>query len=187
MKIYRLLDFNCRAFAMVFLLCSMAHAKEPSPPPKPLREGVRIYMEQEHKPFPDIHVQDARGTQIALSESSGMLRIVTFWATWCTPCVEEMPDLQTLQQRYAGKLSILAINENIKGFEDITPFLQHHNIDGLTHYWDEDNVAFAKLHMQGLPMSFLIDAHGNLIATALGKIDWLGADMRGVIEGNLKN
>ncbi len=152
-----------------------------SPPPKPLREGLRVYVEQVREPFPGIGFYDAAGKQIHLADSNGTMRLVNFWATWCTPCVEELPLLQTLQQKYPGQLRVITVNEDAKGFEAITPFIKEHALGGLSHYHDKDQLEYTKLQMQGLPMSFLIDAKGNLVATIEGKIDWLGEDMAGLI------
>ena len=154
----------------------------PSPPPKPLREGLRVYVEQVREPFPDIGLKDAVGKEQHLSNSKGTLRLVNFWATWCTPCVEELPQLQALQQKYPDQLRVLAVNEDGKGFEAITPFVKEHALGGLSHYHDRDQLEYTKLQMQGLPMSFLVDAKGNLVATIEGKIDWLGPDMAELIK-----
>ena len=157
-----------------------------SPPPKPLREGVRIYVEQVREPFADIGFHDASGDESHLAQSNGTLRLVNFWATWCAPCVEELPQLQKLQQKYASKLTVIAVNEDAKGFDAITPFVKEHALEGLVHFHDKNQIEYRRLQMQGLPMSFLIDAKGGLIATIEGKIDWLGADMEGLIKANLE-
>lgn len=166
-------------FLLAFVALFNAYA---SPPPKPLREGLRIYVEQVRELFPDIRFYDVSGVQSRLSQSKGALLLVNFWATWCAPCVEELPQLQMLQERYAGKLRVIAINEDTKGFEVITPFVKQHALEGLAHFHDKDQIEYTKLQMKGLPMSFLIDEKGNLIATIMGKIDWLGSDMEGLLR-----
>jgi thiol-disulfide isomerase/thioredoxin len=187
MKHHRSLDCKAACVATVFLLLGTFAPSAAAPPPKPLREGVRIYVEQIRAPFPDIRMVDAEGKQHTLSESRGTLRLINFWATWCPPCVEEMPSLQALQQRYTKQLHIITLNEDRKAFDVITPFVQKHLLTSLTHYWDKNNLEYRKLQMQGLPMSFLVDAQGNLIATFEGKTEWLGVDVRGFIEHTIHN
>jgi thiol-disulfide isomerase/thioredoxin len=166
---------------LLLVLPTLAPA-DTSPPPKPLKEGLRVYVEQVRAPFPNIGFYDAMGKKVRLNTSNGTLRLVNFWASWCTPCIEELPALQTLQQKYPTTLRVLTVNEDIKGFDVITPFIKEHHLEGMQHYHDKDQVEYTKLQMQGLPMSFLIDKDGSLIATIEGKIDWLGADMAGLLK-----
>jgi hypothetical protein len=76
----------------------------------------------------------------------------------------------------------MTINQDKAGFDTITPFVKKHDLNGITHYWDKYNIEYTKLRMQGLPMSFLLDVQGNLIATIEGRVDWLGKDVAGLIE-----
>jgi thiol-disulfide isomerase/thioredoxin len=174
----RLLDCMCACLATVFFLCMVAVAY--AAPPLPLREGSPVYVEQEPYMFPDIRMFDATGQKTTLSQSNGKVRLINFWATWCAPCVHELPVLQALQERYPDTLQVIALNEDKDGFDTITPFVEKHGLQKLTHYWDRYGVEFGKLRMQGLPMSFLIDTEGRLIATIQGETDWLGDDMAGL-------
>ncbi len=153
-------------------------------PPEPLRDGSPIYVEQMIEPFPDIAFYDAEGNKHQLSDFNGTPRIVNFWATWCTPCIREMPHFQALQRKFGEKLKIFLINEDRNGFDAITPFVAEHKLEDLASFHDKKNLEFRKLMMKGLPMSFLLDAEGNLIATVQGEVDWLSEDIKRLM--NLK-
>lgn len=151
------------------------------PPPQPLHPGSNVYVEQHREPFPNITLYDSGGQPHSLTTFSGSLILLHVWATWCAPCVEEMPQLQALQARYPERLRVLAISEDRAGFGAIEPFIEEYDLHGLSHYWDKGGIEFRKLRIKGLPMSFLIDANGQLIATIQGPADWLAADMAGLI------
>jgi thiol-disulfide isomerase/thioredoxin len=166
-------SFILQVISALSLFFHTAYAK----PPVPLREGSPIYMEQTIETFPDIVFYDAEGRAHTLSDFNGTPRIVNFWATWCAPCVREMPHLRALATKYGNQLNIILINEDRAGFEAIAPFMQQHELSPLTSYHDKGNKEFRKLLMKGLPMSFLLDADGKHIATIQGEVDWLSDDI----------
>ncbi len=161
--------------AFIIFICA-AHAD-----PLPLKEGSRIYVEQTEKIFPDIGFTDENGAQHKLSDFQGKTVLLNFWATWCAPCIRELPQLNTLQDQERDRLHVINISEDRNGFEKITPFFETNNLPHLTPYWDKNGLEFRKLRMRGLPMSFLIDAQGQLIATIQGEIEWLGEDVASLL------
>lgn len=163
-------------FCLLFFHAAYAAA------PQPLHNGSPIYIEQKVESFPDITFYDEHGVQHRLSDYNGTPRIVNFWATWCTPCIREMPHLQALQRIYGEQLKILLINEDRKGFEAITPFMKQRHLESLMSFHDKKNLEFRKLAMKGLPMSFLLDAQGHLIATIHGEVDWLSDDIKRLLH-----
>ncbi len=177
MRFDRHLDLIPALLATFFLLTIAAEPALSQPATVPLKENSRIYVEQERTPFPDLAFYDGNGNARRLSDFQGKPVLVNFWATWCAPCIRELPQLQTLSQEYSKSLHIITIAQDRKGFETITPFIKHHQLEHLDHYWDKKNREFRKLGMRGLPMSFLIDAQGRLIATIQGEIDWLEPDV----------
>jgi thiol-disulfide isomerase/thioredoxin len=167
---------------LLLLLILPATLCADAPEPQPLKHGSNIYVEQEVNTFPDLHLYDASGERHRLSDHRGQLVLLNVWATWCAPCIEEMPQLVQLQERFPERLRVIALSEDRKGFDTITPFVQQHGLGALTHYQDKGGREFRKLRIRGLPISFLIDARGRLIATIQGVTNWQGDAMTGLIE-----
>ncbi|GGO77079.1 hypothetical protein GCM10011348_05830 [Marinobacterium nitratireducens] len=118
------------------------------------------YRDLEHQPAP-------------LAEYRGKVLLLNFWATWCPPCVREMPSMDRLQQRFsADELAVIAVNvgENREGIEDFRQRLDHPLRFRIL--LDESGSAFTELGIPGLPMTFLYDRDGNLVETHAGADDW---------------
>lgn len=117
------------------------------------------------------------GEMVSLSDFKGKPVLVNFWATWCPPCLAEMPLIQEYADRYKNDLVVLAINAG----EDesvVRDFVTVHNLT-LIILLDPANVASAQHRIYGYPTSLFFDADGNLQATHIGELD------QGLIERNL--
>jgi thiol-disulfide isomerase/thioredoxin len=111
------------------------------------------------------------GTPKALADFRGKPVLVNLWATWCGPCIEEMPSLARLQVKRPG-LTILALSEDRQGEVVVAPFLAKLKLDGLAIYLDPANAAIKAFGVRGLPTSFLVDADGRLVWSYEGGADW---------------
>jgi thiol-disulfide isomerase/thioredoxin len=96
--------------------------------------------------------------------------LLNLWATWCAPCVAELPALVRLQARVPG-LRVVAINTDRKGI-DAAAFLQANRARALTPYRDSDVVMLKSFKAFGLPLTVLIDPEGKIIARAEGPAEW---------------
>jgi thiol-disulfide isomerase/thioredoxin len=124
------------------------------------------------RPAPDVGFTTRAGEPVRLSSFRHRMVLVNLWATWCGPCVHEMPSLDKLQAALGNDLTILAISEDRGGGSAVDPFLTKHGIRNLTAYLDpESNVAHA-FGVDGLPTSFLIDRDGRILGWLKGAADW---------------
>lgn len=137
-----------------------------TPPPS----LAALALEKTPKPAPDVGFTDAAGTRHALSTFRGRYVLLNLWATWCGPCVAELPALARLSV-YAPGLRVLAINMD-KGQVDASAFLKSHNAKALGVYRDSDVVMLRSFKAYGLPMTVLIDPDGKIVAKAEGPADW---------------
>lgn len=113
----------------------------------------------------DFTLSDLAGKPWTLKELRGSVVLVNFWATWCPPCRKEMPDLETLYQRFGQKgLVILAISDEEAG--KVRPFVAEHHVSYpiLLDPGREVNELF---HVEGIPKSFVYDREGKLVAQAI--------------------
>jgi len=136
------------------------------------------------KPVPELTLTDLAQEQPAnLDAYKGKALIVNLWATWCGPCVTEMPSLAKLADRLKDQgVVVVAISEDRGGKFVVDPFLKEHNITNLQVYLDK-TMSTGKVLKEAtiLPMTILIDANGNEIGRVKGDRDWDSPESRAEI------
>ncbi len=123
-------------------------------------------------PAPAVAFTTRDGAQKQLADFKGKLVLVNLWATWCVPCVEEMPALDRLQAQLGDTLTILAISEDRQGETVVAPFLQKNGIQHLAIFLDPKSAATNDLGAQGLPSSYLIARDGTIVGKEEGGAPW---------------
>ncbi len=123
--------------------------------------------------LPEVVVVDGTETPVTLEVFTGQVVLVNLWATWCPPCVVELPSLDSLQARFKDNgFKVVAISMDRSSLDIIKNFLRERDIHFLDVYWDRDNEIPMKWKYRGLPTSFLIDRAGNVVETFDGPYDW---------------
>ena len=130
-----------------------------------------LALEKAPQTAPDVHFTDAQGNRYALKSFQGRFVLVNLWATWCGPCVNELPSLARLS-RFAPGIKVVAINTADRGAADIPGFLKSHNAAALGTFRDTDTVMMKSFGAYGLPMTVLIDPTGKIVAKAAGPAEW---------------
>jgi thiol-disulfide isomerase/thioredoxin len=128
-------------------------------------------------PAPALSFTTRDGAQKQLADFKGKLVLVNLWATWCGPCVEEMPSLERLQAKLGDKLTILAISEDRQGETVVAPFLQKNGIQHLAIFLDPKAAATNAFSAQGLPSSYLIARDGTIVGKEEGGAAWDSSEM----------
>lgn len=124
-------------------------------------------------PLADAVFYDVKGNPRHLSDFKGHVVLVNLWATWCTPCVVELPALEKLQAKLRDKkFSVVAISIDRDAPEKIQDFLKSKGIEQLDFYHDRDRQMPAKWQYAGIPTSFLIDGEGNVLHKFDGPYEW---------------
>ncbi|MBN66263.1 MAG: hypothetical protein CMM94_01675 [Rickettsiales bacterium] len=138
-------------------------------------------------PMQSITFYDAAGKPVSLDDFKGEYVLLNMWATWCPPCVKEMPSLSQLQAHFEGKgLQVVAVSQDVQGAEVIRPFYEKNGIDNLPIYVDRNMKAFGVLNLRGLPVSYIITPEGKQIAKLEGELDWADEEMITFFEGLLR-
>ena len=125
---------------------------------------------------PNFTLRNDDGQVVALAEFRGKIAIVNFWATWCAPCIEEMPSLNRLAERYADKgLLILGVSldEDPDAYRD---FLAKNHISFLT-LRDPSHNTSERYGTFKLPESYIISRDGRLLNKVIGAADWTSQQM----------
>jgi thiol-disulfide isomerase/thioredoxin len=133
-------------------------------------------------PAPALSFTTRDGAEKQLADFKGKVILVNLWATWCGPCVEEMPALDRLQARLGDKLTVLAISQDRQGEAVVAPFLKEHAIKNVAIYLDPKSAAIGAFNVEGLPTTFLISPDGMILGKEAGGAPWDSAQMLAKIE-----
>ncbi|MCY4191839.1 MAG: TlpA disulfide reductase family protein [Rhodospirillaceae bacterium] len=118
-------------------------------------------------------LEDARGAPVALDRYRGKVLLVNFWATWCGPCIHEMPTLDRLQGALGGEyFDVLPISLDRKGLEKVTPFWREQGYKHLPILLDSRWKSARNLGVSSLPATFLLDHNHRIIGYLIGAAKW---------------
>lgn len=110
---------------------------------------------------------------LTLAGFKGRGLVVNFWATWCIPCVREMPSLDRLAKALEGSgIEVIAISEDRKALEKVPPFLAELGLKNLDLYFDVRGALSRKLGAEGLPTTILITSEGVNLGRIMGALEW---------------
>lgn len=125
---------------------------------------------------------DENGNKRFLTEFDGKTILLTFWATWCPSCVEEMPELDILQKDFRKlPFEVLAISQDNQGIDVIKEHFKNNDIRYLKIYHDNRNQLFLAYAVVGLPTSFLINKDGKVVVSFTGPIKWHEDEIRKIL------
>jgi thiol-disulfide isomerase/thioredoxin len=135
-------------------------------------EGIKgVHREDKGKAAPAAMFDDPGGRPVKLSDFAGRPVLVNLWASWCVPCVKELPTLDQLAR--SGTIRVLAVSQDSGPHASVVAFLHGHKIATLESYQD------SKMGLSGalgpdvvLPTSILIDANGKEVWRYVGDLDW---------------
>ena len=132
-----------------------------------------LVINKELKKYDTITFLNAKSKKIDLNDYKGNLILLNFWATWCAPCREEMPSLDSLQvQENFDNLKIFAINIGKEDEKKATEFFQDLKIKNLKLYFDHPITLAKKFKLRGIPTSILINKEGLEFARIIGSTDF---------------
>ena len=138
-------------------------------------------------PLPQITVQDAAGQSLAMSGLKGKPTLVNLWATWCAPCVVELPTLNTLAGRADLNLAVVTVSQDMTNTEKVQPFLDQRGLAQLPAWLDPKGDLAAHYGVQTLPATILYDAAGKEVWRYAGERDWGSAESMALLaEGGAR-
>lgn len=139
-------------------------------------DGFSFTIDRSHKakPAPDFTFEGPDGEDVTLADFAGKPLLVNLWATWCGPCVIEMPALDALAIERNGKLQVVLISQDSEGRKRVDPFFKKHKFTALQPYLDPENQFGFHYGSGMLPTTVLYDAEGKEVARVVGAMDWRG-------------
>jgi peroxiredoxin len=127
---------------------------------------------EDNVPAPDFTFPGLDGKKVSLSDYKGKVVLVNIWATWCPPCVDEMPSMEKLYQKFKGQnFEILAVSIDASGLKAVAPFMRKFNLT-FPALIDSKGAINAVYGVTGVPESFIIDKQGILTKKIVGPVDW---------------
>ncbi len=120
----------------------------------------------------------ADGRDVTLADFAGRPLLLNLWATWCAPCKAEMPTLDALAALEEGRMSVIAVSQDLEGRTPVTAFFKSTGIANLEPYTDADNALLAAFgNAVALPTTILYDSEGKEVWRVAGGVEWDDAEM----------
>lgn len=122
---------------------------------------------------PFYNAKEEPQTLNSLVSARGRGVVLNFWATWCIPCVREMPALDALVAKLKDRgVDVIAVSEDRGALNKVPAFFKDKNIENLDLYFDQRGQLSRKLGIDGLPTTLLIDATGREVGRVKGVLEW---------------
>jgi thiol-disulfide isomerase/thioredoxin len=132
--------------------------------------------------LPQFTASRADGATLDLAGLKGQPVLLNLWATWCAPCVAEMPILDAIAGANAGKLRVVTVSEDGKdGADKVAAFFAEHKFARLEQWLDLKQDLSISMQVGDMPTTFLYNAEGKEIARVVGAYDWEGEEAQALI------
>jgi len=127
-------------------------------------------------------VKDENGKELKLSDYRGQIVFLNFWYTTCTPCIDEMPDMEIMNRVFKDrKFKMLPISTDTN-FEDVKKFYQDHKLTTMAMYLDPGKRISSRYNVYKFPETYVIDGNGIVLKHYIGPMKWATAKYMGEIE-----
>jgi thiol-disulfide isomerase/thioredoxin len=156
---------------LMLAVAPSAWAQQPPP---------NFVLPQSSKPIGALAFEDDQGRAQRIADFKGKIVLLNIWATWCSPCRQEMPALDHLQALLGGPdFAVVALSIDRKGVEVVRKFYTEVGVRHLAIHLDRSGASMRELAMVGVPTTLLLDRQGNELGRISGPAEW---DSTGSIE-----
>ncbi|WP_162938155.1 TlpA disulfide reductase family protein [Kiloniella sp. EL199] len=183
-KALRLSSFLHMLFtAFVTLLISVSLAGAIDKPPLEGRLEGNFTLFDPPIPVPIETFQNEEGKLRSLKEMEGQVILLNFWATWCAPCVKEMPDLDRLQAELGSDLfRVVTLSEDRAGLKKVLPFFEDKDLKNLPAYVDPKGRVSRAFGLRGLPSTYLISKESMIVGALIGPFEWDAPEVKTLVD-----
>lgn len=131
----------------------------------------------------DFKLTDLKGRTVSLSALHGKVVFLNIWATWCAPCRDEMPSIESLYQKFNKDKDfvVLAVSQDTAGPKVVVPFVEKNKLT-FTVLLDPQNQVGDAYGVSGIPETFIIGRDGRIVAHHLGPYDWSNPEIRDALQ-----
>lgn len=139
----------------------------PAPAATPAEKPAAIDRSHKGEAPPPVSFAAPDGKPTTIAAFKGKPVLVNLWATWCAPCVKEMPTLD----KVAARMTVIAVSQDLEGAAKVTPFMAKAGLKNIKPYLDT-KVALSTAYQASLPTSILYDSAGKEVWRTTGGMDW---------------
>lgn len=154
-------------------------------PDKPPLKGQMADFKMNNKPIlaPPTLFRDANGNQKVIADFKGDLLLLNFWATWCSPCIKELPSIARLRDKKKGEaFHVLAISTDMEGIQIPLKFLKKINLPKLPVFSDPKMQLARALGVTVLPTTIIVNKRGYIVGRLVGVAEWDSAEAIDLID-----
>ena len=130
---------------------------------------------------PKVMFEKTPGNKVSLADFRGQRVLVNLWATWCAPCIAEMPEIDEMAAMKKGKLVVIPLSQDMEGWKAVNKFFKPGRFKTLTPMLDQPGSYAEALGARGLPMSILYDEKGREVWRVAGTLKWTSAGVLGAL------
>ena len=132
---------------------------------------------------PDLELVTFDGARVSAQDLRGRVVVLNFWATWCAPCVKEMPTLDALQVKMAPQgVQVMAISQDKDAEKVAKPFFEKNGWKNVGLFTEAAGKFYPQAKLRGLPTTLIIDKQGREVARVEGETDWGSAEIEAAIK-----
>ena len=131
--------------------------------------------------LPEFTLKDPAGKELPLSSLKGKPVLINLWATWCRPCITELPLLDKLAKNQADSLRVLTVSQDSQNLEKVAPFLSDRGFASLEPWLDPQNDLSFHYGTGTLPTTIYYDAQGREVWRFVGERDWTDSESRDML------
>lgn len=134
--------------------------------------------------LPDVTIKNPDGGDTRLAAMHGVPVLINLWATWCAPCVKELPTLDRLaaSHRIDGQLGVVTVSQDIGPQNSVRAFLANLKVQDIGAFHDPDMALSQAFNAQILPTTVLFDREGREVWRYVGDMDWTGAEAKALLS-----
>ncbi|MCC2980024.1 TlpA family protein disulfide reductase [Sphingomonas sp. IC4-52] len=129
---------------------------------------------------PAVSFFDPAGKKISLADFRGEPVLLNLWATWCAPCIKEMPSLDVAAAAMRGKVRVIAVSQDMER-EKVAPFFAERQLKNLDPYVDPD-LGLSLTYKVNLPTTIMLGADGRELWRVSGAMDWAGPEAKALMD-----
>jgi thiol-disulfide isomerase/thioredoxin len=142
-------------------------------------------VDRSHKgdPAPAVTFKNPDGGEASIASFKGVPVLVNLWASWCAPCIKELPTLQKLEESHAidGQLGLIAVSQDMGPQASVDAFLTAKKIARFAAFHDPEMALTSALNVQVMPTTILFDASGKEVWRYVGDLDWTGPEAKALL------
>ena len=171
------------AILLVALLAAGCDRQKPDAPQAPAADAQSAKgLDRSHKgeAAPVVRFKNPDGGDFDLTKFKGGPVLVNLWASWCAPCIKELPTLQELEQSHNqdGALGVIAVSQDMAPQGSVEAFLAERDLGRFAAFHDAEMKLTDALKIQVMPTTILYGSDGKEIWRYVGDLDWTGEEAR---------